>query len=964
MGNEPDRISMIGDFFGSIDPSTVDEQFAHDSETTLQYHNRISRNPLLRRSSTLPRVWRSAQYPIYFHPNQQDSVTPRPPEDPSAGSSSYERMSVIADLFSDLEGNLLDLSLDVADQPPPYDSVRPLSRVDTRLSVTSVWSIRDVADVSLPLDVFASLIARHPSLQSVDIVSSEAYKQTHQGITHRFLVLELHRPRKPTIWLRLDRRPQDGVSLFSFVFASGVTAANDSVLVSAGKDTLVDGSVRENRQTFERKITLDDLRHLIVIILDELVVYQLWPANCWFFVSLIQQYLQGHGAGSFVDGSSKWGDTASEVRKRVQERIRLVYHVPRCPSILEVLTSFGEVVTASDLSLVSKNPWGSSNDFPQPVAMVLGLTAAVDIDRIADRLSALGLTGHSVIIRQRLLIIAREVIRRADLAWSRRKPTSNDISAPDLVISQVAPYFQKLARQLEASKAPSDAIMVHREALILYERVANSRPDDAQAQSQLCGALFHLGQALYENSPDDNDVLSLLRRSVAFGNRAQRVRISRHTERRDLVVRLSYLGNVLVDTHVHFQAANVFAQAAALYNGVLFESPPFFSHLMRDLERWGDAMLVTGEYSEMFRDAINAAAAHRVSQMRNDQIVFDRLGALLLRVGDGLYGAQNFDPAVKIYKDLMDYTLVGATDGLAVERSILMKVFEALASALLKLRRFSEAVPPLEAWQRLQLDEIPSESRDRILVTIFTMLGNAFHQQGHFNHSATAFGEATRFARSFPPETIESIHPQRPFLAQCLVSWADALGRCSRWSEAEQALHDCIEILEQPMDTQPRYSRVFGASVMSSMAKVLDRQGRVEESLPFYRESVTLTRRDCDSEAPDFDRRGGASVFALRLANFGSALQRAPSHHKEALSILQEAVKHLRSLVVEVREALAPLQESVNIFKALDANYAGKRYTPSLRTASDCLEGVIELLDGGTYEGVDGLQEKLGGLRI
>lgn len=112
------------------------------------------------------------------------------------------------------------------------------------------------------------------------------------------------------------------------------------------KQLLIKGATFENRQRFETRTTLGDLRYLLEVIREELNAYQLWPvscntfyttgyhshsafqANCWFLVSLLQQHLQGDEYGCFVDGSSKWGGTARKIRSRVKERLRLLYHIP------------------------------------------------------------------------------------------------------------------------------------------------------------------------------------------------------------------------------------------------------------------------------------------------------------------------------------------------------------------------------------------------------------------------------------------------------------------------------------------------------------------------------------------------------------------------------------------------------------------------------------------------------------
>lgn len=50
--------------------------------------------------------------------------------------------------------------------------------------------------------------------------------------------------------------------------------------------------------------------------------------NCYFFCSLIQEHLGAESEGNFLTGKLPYADLAQEVRHRVQERLRYVYHMP------------------------------------------------------------------------------------------------------------------------------------------------------------------------------------------------------------------------------------------------------------------------------------------------------------------------------------------------------------------------------------------------------------------------------------------------------------------------------------------------------------------------------------------------------------------------------------------------------------------------------------------------------------
>lgn len=69
----------------------------------------------------------------------------------------------------------------------------------------------------------------HKSLQKAEIVSAECYSVQSGAVTHRFIVLELRREGRKDVFLRLDRRRGENVSVLRFIAVAGVTKANDRV---------------------------------------------------------------------------------------------------------------------------------------------------------------------------------------------------------------------------------------------------------------------------------------------------------------------------------------------------------------------------------------------------------------------------------------------------------------------------------------------------------------------------------------------------------------------------------------------------------------------------------------------------------------------------------------------------------------------------------------------------------------
>lgn len=91
------------------------------------------------------------------------------------------------------------------------------------------FSISGSTTLGHPLPSFPKLIDEHRSLQRARVISTEAYAAYGGGVTHRFVVLELRRSGKKTLWLRLDRRRGKGVSTFDLLRRSGSTPSNDMV---------------------------------------------------------------------------------------------------------------------------------------------------------------------------------------------------------------------------------------------------------------------------------------------------------------------------------------------------------------------------------------------------------------------------------------------------------------------------------------------------------------------------------------------------------------------------------------------------------------------------------------------------------------------------------------------------------------------------------------------------------------
>lgn len=100
-------------------------------------------------------------------------------------------------------------------------SIRTVASVDTFLSNKS--------EPTVTLRALLDVINRHPSLQRARIVRADSYQKFTGRVTHRFIILELQREGRQTIWLRIDRERASDRSVLNFVANKGTSLANDRV---------------------------------------------------------------------------------------------------------------------------------------------------------------------------------------------------------------------------------------------------------------------------------------------------------------------------------------------------------------------------------------------------------------------------------------------------------------------------------------------------------------------------------------------------------------------------------------------------------------------------------------------------------------------------------------------------------------------------------------------------------------
>ncbi|KAF8315961.1 hypothetical protein DL93DRAFT_2096595 [Clavulina sp. PMI_390] len=122
------------------------------------------------------------------------------PPSTSQPALSNESLETLKEFFIDDDGN----QMVILPEPTSASSKNaPLTRAESRTSLMSVTSTNTVGTVipthgiiDLPLAEICDYIDQYRSLQQAYIVSSECFSQRVGAVTHRFLVLQLRRPRR------------------------------------------------------------------------------------------------------------------------------------------------------------------------------------------------------------------------------------------------------------------------------------------------------------------------------------------------------------------------------------------------------------------------------------------------------------------------------------------------------------------------------------------------------------------------------------------------------------------------------------------------------------------------------------------------------------------------------------------------------------------------------------------------
>jgi len=110
----------------------------------------------------------------------------------------------------------------------------------------------------------------------------------------------------------------------SFIFSSMQGPVKDEAKAASQLKRLIeDSDVEHSRIAFKNPPSLKVMESLLIAIYEESKMYSVWPENCYFFCSVMQEYLFCHHGGHFASGLRElyWPDLGLDVRARIYDRL-------------------------------------------------------------------------------------------------------------------------------------------------------------------------------------------------------------------------------------------------------------------------------------------------------------------------------------------------------------------------------------------------------------------------------------------------------------------------------------------------------------------------------------------------------------------------------------------------------------------------------------------------------------------
>lgn len=174
--------------------------------------------------------------------------------------------------------------------------------------------------MNLSHERLCTFIDNHRSMQGAEIVRSCTFVEKKHVAPHRCALLELHRPGRKNIWVRLERKPTSGAALVS---GKGKTPSNDLVNTPimtrdshmtddrylskcslATADTAlinIENYRLDNAQVFDSRPTLGDLRPFLGVMQETLTEYTVWSVSSAPRRSMVYRLIESDHTEKLLD---------------------------------------------------------------------------------------------------------------------------------------------------------------------------------------------------------------------------------------------------------------------------------------------------------------------------------------------------------------------------------------------------------------------------------------------------------------------------------------------------------------------------------------------------------------------------------------------------------------------------------------------------------------------------------------
>ncbi|KAF8309922.1 hypothetical protein DL93DRAFT_2230640 [Clavulina sp. PMI_390] len=827
-----------------------------------------------------------------------------PPNDDSWMLDIQAEISWIRD-FLDSDGH------DVDSQEPDLEYptgglgrvVPPMSRSDT-VSITRSATYATTATVIssgvllLSLSELCDLIDIRSSLANADILSVECYAQrvNLNFVLHRFLILHLRRQGRKDVYLRMDRRADGGVSLPKMMLQRGQTAAHDEANLSPTKSRLIGATSKaENCLRFGgfKFPKLGELKLLLDVIREELLFYKTWP-------------VASSGFSTFEFGGLMHITLAKQVRMRIHERIRLMFHQPQPPTITRILKSlkaadqipdsltkeFGNVMKASvryDQQLLESSDGKAPSD--------LGSFAEA-LSNFNRRLASEGKGKWAILLGPYTIQLHRDV------------PKSRTLDVKTPLTEALYDYYLNLRKRcrMEEAKAAID------EAVVLRTELYVKKPDRHR------GRLLEFKVAQYTTRSDSRDP------AEAVGVSRDAIRLGEMLNRQENGNRALLLGRIHRHHAQHlsqllrFDEARREFEAALQYHRPLARGSDDFDNaaaVATDLYFMSDALMGASRPEEALV-AIEEALEIWDTELADDGssrsgLKLDYTNALSRKAAI-LNDLQRFEEACEVDVDVIarhqdlhnEYPVTYPGDQVASAQ-------DAYGDHLWSSGRFKDAI---EAWnQSLATSSLLNDKRlaqleqnhDLWLERYCLSLNQRRITQGKLAAVQDQIAAAEKCSTSFreAPARISSHYAID--LASYLREYGTALMHVSRSAEASEVLEKAETIYWKNRHLNPFLHDANLSEALYQHSIVLANLGQHEDATLLASEAVSLIRPLYTQYPNTFKLQ-----LALRLLRCGATQMWSRGNPRTGIELARQSVKLLRELYI-----IRPLLVSPELARAL-----------------------------------------------